>query len=130
MNYFNEAKEKLDRELKSGSFDKYGNAMKSAVHQALLDFCRQSEEFSGKVINGSSFEECMNYVAKGVKGGSISDLEAYKRAVKYYWKNADVRVQMEIIPKNAPGSLNVDDQKAKTTDPKGKSEIIDLSAFL
>ena len=95
MNFFDEAKEKLDRELKSGSFDKYGNVMKNAVHQALLDFCRQDEEFAQAVAQGGSFADCMHAVAKGVVY-SISDIDAYKKAVRFYFPGADISVQMKI----------------------------------
>ena len=37
----------------------------------------------------------MAAVAKGV-GGSISDLEAYRRAVRFYFKGADVHFHMEL----------------------------------
>ena len=41
-----------------------------------------------------SFEECMKAVAKKVKGNSISDLEAFRTAVKHYEPEADVEFQM------------------------------------
>lgn len=52
--------------------------MKSAVRDALLEFCRQNEEFAQAVVQGGAFPDCMAAVAKGV-GSSISDLEAYRR---------------------------------------------------
>ena len=38
-----ESCKKLREELKSGKFDRYGNAMKDAVCDGLLEFCRQDE---------------------------------------------------------------------------------------
>ena len=96
MSYFEEAKKKLETEAKAGKFDRYGNAMKSEVLKALKEFCSQSEVFSEAVVKGRSFEECMKAVGKGVSGGSISDLKAYRLAVKYYMSDADVRFCMEI----------------------------------
>lgn len=58
------------------------NAMAPSVREALTDFCRQDAEFA-------------QAVAKGV-GDSISDLEAYRKAVRFYFKGADVRFRMEI----------------------------------
>ena len=51
--------------------------------------------FAQAVAQGGSFKDCMAAVAKGV-GGSISDLEAYRKAVRFYFKGADVRFRMEI----------------------------------
>ena len=71
------------------------NAMAPSVREALTDFCRQDTEFAQAVAQGGSFKDCMAAVAKGV-GGSISDLEAYRKAVHFYFKGADVRFRMEI----------------------------------
>lgn len=65
------------------------------VAGALRSFCRQSAEFSKAVANGGSFADCMAAVAKGV-GHSISDVDAYKKAVGFYLPCADIRVQMHI----------------------------------
>lgn len=70
-------------------------AMKSAVRDAILEFCRQNEEFAQAVAQGGSFKDCMAAVAKGV-GGSISDLEAYRRAVSFYFDGAKVNFSMTI----------------------------------
>lgn len=69
--------------------------MGSAVRDALLEFCRQNEEFAQAVVQGGTFQDCMAAVAKGV-GGSISDLEAYRRAVCFYFDGAKVKLQMAI----------------------------------
>lgn len=71
------------------------SAMAPSVREALTDFCRQDAEFAQAVAQGGSFKDCMAAVAKGV-GGSISDLEAYRKAVRFYFKSADVRFRMEI----------------------------------
>ena len=70
-------------------------ALANEVREALTDFCRQDAEFAQAVAQGGSFKDCMAAVAKGV-GGSISDLEAYRKAVRFYFKGADVRFRMEI----------------------------------
>lgn len=125
MDFFNEAKEKLDRELKSGSFDKYGNAMKGEVHKALLDFCRQDNEFAQAVAQGGSFTDCMKAVGKCVKGNSISDIQAYGAAVKFYFPGAGIDVKMSI---NLCAEVEKQEESPDAVSDKGL--ILDLSAFL
>lgn len=92
--YFAQAEKRLKEESKhvAGTREK---VMAPAVKGALLDFCRQDEEFAQAVAQGGSFQDCMATVAKGV-GNSISDLDAYKRAVSFYFPGAGIRVKMEI----------------------------------
>lgn len=121
MNYFNEAKSKLESEIKKGGFDKYGNAMKDAVCNALLDFCKQDDEFAQAVAQGGSFGDCMKAVAKCVKNSSISDMEAYGAAVKFYFPGAEIKVEMTI-----------DLCASVRTEPEKKTAgavILDLSDF-
>lgn len=66
-----------------------------AVADALTDFCRQDEEFAQAVAQGGSFADCLDAVVKGV-GSSISDLDAYRRAVQFYFPGADIKMQMSI----------------------------------
>lgn len=69
--------------------------MAGPVAEQLKDFCRQDEEFAQAVCQGGTFADCMKAVAKGV-GNSISDLEAYKRAVEFYFPGAKVHMQLTI----------------------------------
>lgn len=94
--YYERACARLDDECKNGKFDKYGNVMKSAVRDALKEFCRQDAEFAQAVVQGGSFADCMVSVAKGVKNGSISDLQAYSRAAEFYFQGSKVRFEMRI----------------------------------
>lgn len=93
--YLDRALKKLEEEYKSGSFDKYANIMKSAVKDTIADFCRQDDEFAQAVVQGGSFTDCMKAVAKSC-GTGISDLEAYRRAVRFYFPGAEIRFQMTI----------------------------------
>lgn len=87
---------KLNKELsESKSADRRITVMQTPVHDALVEFCRQDEEFAQAVLQGESFEGCMKAVAKGV-GSALSDLEAYRRAVQYYFPGADIRMQMTV----------------------------------
>lgn len=110
---------KLDSEAKKGSYDKYASAMKSAVLKALKDFVKQDAEFAQAVVQGGSFEDCMKAVAKGC-GSSISDLDAYKKAVQFYFPGAEIRMTMTI---DLIGAAGKDEDK-----PKGV--ILDLWSLL
>ena len=116
----NDARDKLEREC-AGKFDRYGEAMKHAVKDALIELAKQDVDFAGAVVRGGSYEECMKTVdekikemikvrelidltdwkkkfakagVKEIKGGTISDLEVFRTAVKYYEPEADVEFQM------------------------------------
>ena len=96
MNEFQEkAVERLDAELKNGTFDRIASIMKKGVHDALVDFCRQDYEFAQAVVQGGTFTDCMKAVAKNC-GHGISDLDAYRRAVQFYFPGAEIEFQMAI----------------------------------
>ena len=87
---------RLDKELKElKPADQKIKAMKQAVHDALVEFCAQDGEFAQAVVQGGTFTDCMAAVVKDV-GTSISDLEAYRRAVQFYFPGADIKMQMSI----------------------------------
>lgn len=92
----NKAIEKLDTENKSFKGGKKETAMRSAVLAALKNFCGQSEEFSQAIVqNSKTFSDCMAAVAAGT-GSSISDMDAYKKAVHFYFPGADIKCTMTI----------------------------------
>lgn len=71
-------------------------AMMSAVKSALISFCKQESEFAQAILESKgSFKECMAAVAKDA-GNCISDLEAYRRAVQFYFQGADIEFKMTI----------------------------------
>ena len=92
--WYERAAKRLKDEEKTVTGNKE-KAMAKAVKDTLLDFCRQDEEFAQAVVQGGTFRDCMAAVAKGV-GNSISDLEAYKKAVSFYFPGAGIRVTMKI----------------------------------
>lgn len=92
--WYEQAETRLKDEYGKVKGQKEG-AMKSAVRDALLEFCRQNEEFAQAVVQGGAFPDCMAAVAKGV-GSSISDLEAYRRAAAFYFDGARVNFTMTI----------------------------------
>lgn len=119
--YREQAIKKLEEGCKSGKFDRYAAAMKEAVKEQLIDFCGQDYEFAQAVVQGGSFEDCMKAVAKNC-GASLSDLEAYRRAVQFYFPGAEIRMQMSI---DLIGAAGVDD-----TGNVGGGIILNLSDFL
>ena len=95
MGYLMDAEKKLE-EGKKAKLDRYGEAMKKAVADALLSFARQDEEFAQAIAQGGEFSDCMKAVAGAVKGNSISDIDAYTEAVRLYFPGAGIRWKMEI----------------------------------
>ena len=93
-NWTAKAVEKLDKE-KSAVKGQKETVMAAAVMAALKDFSRQDAEFAQAIVQGGSFADCMVAVAKGV-GNSISDLDAYQKAVKFYFPGAKIKMQMSI----------------------------------
>lgn len=123
----NEFYEQAVQKLETGSkekLDRYGEVMKHAVRDALADFCRQDAEFAQAIVQGGSFADCMKAVAGGVKNGAISDLEAYRRAVQFFFAGADIRMTMTI---NLCASVE-DAQETQREAPKAVE--IDLLSLL
>lgn len=76
--------------------DKYARAVAKPTADALMEFCRQEPEFEQAIEqSGKSFDDCLTAITKGI-GQSVSDLEIYTRAVKFYFPVAAVRFRMEI----------------------------------
>ena len=113
--WFDQARERLEREYKEVKGTKE-SAMKAAVRDTLLEFCRQDEEFAQAVAQGGSFPDCMAAVAKGV-GRSLSDLEAYRRAASFYFDGAKVNFTMSIQLEPA------------AVEPQQTGILLDLSDF-
>ena len=79
-------------------------------------FCRQEPEFAQAVVQGPSFFECMKKVASGV-GSSIKDLDAYKRAVQFYFPGAQVHMEL---------TIDLVGEAAKTETVPGDSHVAPL----
>lgn len=93
-NWATQAFEKLKKE-KQGVNGQKEKAMAGPVMEAIKAFCQQEPEFAQAVVQGQSFADCMKKVAAGV-GNSISDLDAYKKAVQFYFPGAEVRMMLTI----------------------------------
>ena len=71
-------------------------AIAESTAKALLLCCEQEQEFRQAIEQSDkSFQDCLDSVAKGV-GRSISDLDAYNKAVKFYFSTASVHFNMRI----------------------------------
>lgn len=94
------AEAKLERELADGSAPagivKYIETVKRPVTDALISFCRQSTEFADAIIQSDkNLYDCLAAVVKDAKS-SLSDIEAYRRAVAFYFPGAEVYMQLSI----------------------------------
>ena len=91
-----EAVKKLTEQDKEAKYDKYGAIMHSAVLEALCEFCRQNAEFARAICETDKhFDGCLKAVAKGC-GNGISDLDAFTRAVDFYFSGATISFKMLI----------------------------------
>lgn len=80
----------------SGIKGMYQKAISAETAKALILCCEQESEFEQAVEqSGKTFHECLDEIVKGVKG-SISDLEVYNKAVKFYFPTASVHFNMTI----------------------------------
>ena len=95
MSWQKQALEKLDKEYQNFKGNKYEEAVKKDVADVLRDFCRQNEEFAQAVVQGGAFKDCVAAVVAGVRS-TLSDLEAYKRAAAFYFRGAQVKMELHI----------------------------------
>lgn len=125
--WYERAKQKLEVEQRAGKYDRYAAAMKTAVLEALDGFCRQDGEFAQAVVQGGTFEDCMKAVAKNC-GNAISDLEAFRRAVQFYFPGADVRFHMSV---NLCASVEDEEEpEPPVSAQKAERKILSLDDFL
>ena len=113
-----QAKEKLEKEKKTAAGPKE-KAMAPAVCDMLLNFCEQDAEFAQAVVQGGSFKDCMTAVAKGV-GSSISDMDAYKKAVQFFFPGAEIKMQMSIDLIGAAGRENHEEDPKPVEEAPGE----------
>lgn len=123
--YLTEAMERLNKEFKDGkALNRYAGVMAEPVKKQLVAFCKEDREFAQAVVQGGSFRACMEAVTKGV-GQSLSDLEAYSRAVRFYFPGAKVHFRMEL---DLVGDAAAEDSKAET-EQKAERKVLNLADF-
>lgn len=72
------------------------NVVKRPVADALISFCRQQEEFAQAVVQSEkTFADCVAHVVAGC-GNALSDLEAYRKAVGFWFPSAVVDMVLTI----------------------------------
>ncbi len=81
-------------------------AIAKGTAKALLQFCEQEQEFEQAIEqSGGTFQQCLDKAVKG-SGNSISDLEVYSKAVKFYFSTAVVHFHMTIDLSGDNGHVN------------------------
>lgn len=88
--------EKIKSQQKNMKLSDKAQAVSDSVIKALTLFCEQNTEFAQAIEQSDkTLADCINHTVAEC-GGSISDLEVYKRAVSFYFHGADVRFNMII----------------------------------
>ena len=134
-NWATQAYEKLKKERPAVTGQKE-KVMADAVLNAVQEFCKQEPEFAQAVAQGGSFADCMKKVAAGA-GNAISDLEAYRKAVQFYFPGAAVKMQLTIDLVGSAADANelagTSEQlialEAESVEEQGKVLTLDLSSF-
>jgi len=126
QNWASKAVAKLESELKKVSGQKE-KVMANAVLDTIKDFCLQDEEFAQAVVQGGTFDACMKKVASGV-GNCISDIDAYKKAVQFYFPGAKVTMQLSIDLIGDAAKPTAEEQKEKKQE-KASAMVLSLSDF-
>ena len=128
LNYRKAAKDKLEKEYKDFKGGRYEEAMKRDVLAALLIFVSQDNEFAQAVAEGGSFADCMKAVAKSV-ATSISDIDAYKKAVRFYFPGADISFTMtvKVNPYEQSEADQTEEKEPEAVPAKKKSSALSLS---
>ena len=126
-NWATQAIQKLEGDRKNVKGRKEG-VMAGAVLAAIKDFCIQDDEFAQAVVQGGSFADCMKKVADGT-GESISDLDAYKKAVQFFFPGAEVKMQLTIDLVGAAGEDAEEPKQYANTAEQQKVISLDLADF-
>ena len=106
------AVDRLHQQDKEANYDRYGQIMHKAVRDALCEFCRQNAEFARAICETDKhLDGCLKAVAKGC-GNGISDLDAFTRAVQFYFSGATISfvgdgVLSDRTPEPAPEPLEI-----------------------
>lgn len=93
--FVSKAIEKIEGGLSSVKGQKE-SVVKRPVADALISFCRQQEEFAQAVVQSEkTFADCVAHVVKGC-GSALSDIEAYRKAVEFWFPGAVVDMVLTI----------------------------------
>ena len=89
---------KLEQEIKSpGKLSKIEGALIHPIGKMMISFCRQDQRFADAVFEKKeTLSDCVKAVAQGV-AYMISDVDAYKKAVQFYFPAADVDFKCVVV---------------------------------
>ena len=114
--------EKIDKEVKEFKGDKYGKVICKPVANALKQFCG-NERFAAAILNSDkTLSDCCKAVTESVKE-SLSDADAYRKAVQFYFPDADIKFDMRII---LSGEETENTNIVEAADPRGDDEVISI----
>ena len=94
-----DAVEKLRQEQKNPDkgISKQAAALIYPICEMLISFCKQDQRFADAVFEKKeTLSDCVKAVANGVTY-MISDVDAYKKAVQFYFPAADVDFKCVIV---------------------------------
>ena len=121
------AKEKLEAEDKLFTGSRSAQTVQSYVLRALLSFADQEPRFAEVVCNTKrTFSECCAAVVHNA-GEVLSDLDAYRKAVQFYFPNAEISFVMNIkLTGEAPTEEEMNKpakiEPEQTPDPKPQAK--------
>ena len=124
-----EAVKKLGEELKdkSAKWSQKAGAIKSAVHDALVTFCGQNEEFAQAVAQSDKTLWAVCEEAVKNVGTSVSDLEVYRSAVAAYFPGAQVDCVMTVrMSENENPSRDPERANSRTSGDVLSLDLFDL----
>lgn len=91
VNIISQAQEKIKLEYENaGTLGGHESAVKDYVRDVLLDAISQSEPLAQVIFDFKrTFADCLKETMKGC-GSSISDIEVYRRALRFYFPNSEI----------------------------------------
>ena len=114
--------EKIDKEVKKFNGGTKEKAVHTYVADALRDFCAKSDRFAEVLYKTRrSMSDCIKETMKNC-GSSISDIEVYRRAARFYFPNSEVDFVMTITISGDEPDEEYINQKARTHKPETKQK--------
>lgn len=111
--------EKIRRECEQYKGDRRGQIVARPVADTLVQFCEASTDFAEAVADeDKTFTDCIAAVVRDV-GSALADIEAFRRAVGYFFPDADIKVDMRII---LPGVPDVDSDVETVENPSDSGQ--------
>ena len=96
VDWRSKAKEKLEKEDKDFKGSWEAKAVREYILKTLIRFADQEPRFAEVVCNTTrTLSECCAAVVHNA-GRALSDLDAYRRAVQFYFPNAEVEFVMNV----------------------------------